>query len=78
MGADAADYSVSTAVTTVTLGTVVNVETLTGAAGQTLVGANITNTWSITGDRTGNVNDGDGDGTVAFSGFDALSLVRLE
>jgi hypothetical protein len=59
--ADTADYSTVTGAVSVTLGTgIVNVETVTGSGDDTLVGANITNTWAINAANAGSVNDGDG------------------
>ncbi|NOZ19571.1 MAG: calcium-binding protein [Planctomycetes bacterium] len=68
---DSVNYSALASPITVTVGTdVVNVETLTGpgAAGDTLVGDNIVNTWSITGADAGTLN-----GTISFSGFGSLT-----
>ncbi|HTT07207.1 MAG TPA: hypothetical protein VMH34_00210, partial [Gammaproteobacteria bacterium] len=49
----------------------VNMTTITGPGNAVLFGANINNTWNVN-NGSGNVTDGDGVGTVNFSGFNNL------
>lgn len=65
------DFSASPTPIAVDLGSLTNIQDVTGSAGaDTLVGKNVANTFNITGNNSGNVvNAG---GTVTFSSFEGL------
>ena len=69
VGSDTLDYSAVTAAVTTKIGTnFANIESVTGdGINDTLVGADVANTWTITGANAGTV------GTVAFNGFSNLT-----
>ena len=69
VGSDTLDYAAVTAAVTTKIGTnFTNIESVTGdGINDTLVGADVANTWSIKGANAGTV------GAVAFNGFSNLT-----
>ncbi len=69
VASDTLDYSAVTVAVTTKIGTnFTNIETVTGdGTNDTLVGADVANTWAITGANAGTV------GTLAFNGFSNLT-----
>ena len=69
VGSDTLDYSAVTAAVTTKIGTnFTNIESVTGdGINDTLVGADVANTWTVNGANAGTV------GTVAFNGFSNLT-----
>ena len=69
VGSDTLDYSAVTAAVTTKIGTnFTNIESVTGdGINDTLVGADVANTWTVTGANAGTV------GGVAFNGFSNLT-----